>query len=59
MNPTWCHWMRLIMRNTNIYSLVWGSERFLRYKAFYGPHLVSLDASYHKEHEYIWFWVGI
>ena len=32
-----------------------GSEKFLKYKAFYEPQLVSLDASYHKEHEYIWF----
>ena len=32
----------------------WGSEQFLRYKAFYEPELVSLGASY-KEHEYIWF----
>ena len=21
MNPGWCHWMRLIRRNTNIYGL--------------------------------------
>ena len=24
-----CHLMRLIIRNTNIYALGWGSERFL------------------------------
>ena len=35
--------------------LGWGSEQFLSYKAFYEPQLMSLNASYHKEHGYIWF----
>ena len=53
--PSQCHWIFLIIRNTNIYASGVGIEQFLRYKAFYAPQLVSLDASYHKEHEYIWF----
>ena len=31
MNPSWCHWMRLIIRDTNIYCLRGESERFLSY----------------------------
>ena len=31
MNPNWCHWVRYIIRTTNIYGLGWGCERFLRY----------------------------
>ena len=53
--PSKCHWICLIIRNTNIYGLGWGSEQFLRYKAFYEPQLMSLDAAYLNELEYIWF----
>ena len=61
--------MRLIIKNNNMYGLGWGSERFLRFLALYelegwgiplgDPWLVSLNASYHKEQQYIWFrgWV--
>ena len=31
MNPSWCHWMRFIIRDTNIYVKEWGCERFLSY----------------------------
>ena len=42
-------------KNTNIYMFLgWGPEQFLRYKAFYESKLVSLDASYHNKHEYIY-----
>ena len=63
--PSQCHWICLILRNMNIYCLGEGSEWFLRYKIFnemegvkhpMGGNLsVSLDLSYHKEDEYIWF----
>ena len=31
MNPRWCHWMRLAIRNMKIYGLGWESEPFRSY----------------------------
>ena len=61
-----CHWMHLIIGNKTIYGLGVGIWTFSRIFGLLwnegvlgsplgNPRSVSLDGSYHKEQQYIWF----
>ena len=64
--PGLCHWMRLIIRNNNIYGLgvgIWTvSMAFFELEEGGANHRgtlsMSVDSSYHKEQQCIWFMGG-